>query len=375
MKSERQSTACASMKVMTSPRYIDVAITGKCNLHCLYCSHFTSSSDVDSDLPVEEWLLFFEELKQNGVMSLTLSGGEPFCRGDLAGIIDGIVRNRMRYYILSNGTLIDDEIASFLSGTGRCDGLQISIDGSSPDFHDPFRGEGAFSRAIDGLRALQRRNIPVSVRVTLHKENLHDIERVITLLLEDIGLDTVSTNSACYMGLCRENADLIRLDLEERFKAMETLLRLDAKYPGRIQASSGPLYDAKDWLEMDRARFEGARDLPGRGFLSGCSGPMTQMAVRADGIMIPCGQLGHIELGRINRDPLREVWQNHAKLKRLRERSRTPLTEFKSCRACAYLHYCTGGCPALSYTMAGDAYRPAPECLGEYLAKGGRLPG
>ena len=362
------------MKVMTTPRYIDVAITGKCNLHCLYCSHFTSSSDVPSDLPLEEWLLFFEELNRNGVMRVTLSGGEPFCRSDLRALVQGIVRNRMRFNILSNGTMITDEMALFLSATGRCDGIQISLDGSSPAAHDTFRGEGNFARALAGIRTLQKRRISVSVRVTIHRQNLDDLENTISLLLNDVGLDSLSTNSACYMGLCRENAELIRLNPEERFKAMQMLLALDARYPGRIQASAGPLYEAKDWLAMERARSERAEKWQGRGLLSGCSGPMSQMAVRADGVMIPCSQLSHIELGRINRDPLREIWQHHVELEKLRKRQRTPLTHFETCRSCGYIDYCTGGCPAISYAITGDPYRPAPECIGEYTLQGGRLP-
>ena len=47
-------------------------------------------------------------------MEVTLAGGEPFIREDLKEIIGGIVRNRMRFAILSNGTLITDEMAAFL---------------------------------------------------------------------------------------------------------------------------------------------------------------------------------------------------------------------------------------------------------------------
>ena len=69
---------------------------------------------------------------------------------------------------------------------------------------------------------------------------------------------------------------------------METLLRLTRKYSGRISAQAGPLAEARGWLEMIRARKEGVEQLPNRGFLTGCGGFMTKMAVRADGVMVPC---------------------------------------------------------------------------------------
>ncbi len=86
-----------------------------CNLRCKYCSHFSGAGDVGRDLPAEEWLRFFEELNRCAVLNVTLQGGEPFCREDLEELIEGIVRNRMRFNILSNGTLITDEIAAFLA--------------------------------------------------------------------------------------------------------------------------------------------------------------------------------------------------------------------------------------------------------------------
>ena len=61
----------------------------------------------------------------------------------------------MRFDILSNGTLITDEMAAFLASTGRCDGIQVSIDGSIPMTHDVFRGEGNFLKAIRGIEAPQ----------------------------------------------------------------------------------------------------------------------------------------------------------------------------------------------------------------------------
>jgi MoaA/NifB/PqqE/SkfB family radical SAM enzyme len=66
------------MRLMRSPSSLEIAITGRCNLRCLYCAHFTSARDVPEDLPTSEWLSFFEELGRLAVLRLTLEGGEPF---------------------------------------------------------------------------------------------------------------------------------------------------------------------------------------------------------------------------------------------------------------------------------------------------------
>lgn len=361
---------------MKTPRALDLAITNRCNLRCKYCSHFSGAGDVGQDLPAEEWLKFFEELNQCAVLHVTLQGGEPFYREDLRQIIAGIVSNRMRFDILSNGTLIADETAAFLASTGRCDGVQVSIDGSIPLTHDAFRGRGNFFKAIEGIKCLQRHGVSVSVRVTIHRKNVRELDRIARLLLEDIGLDDFSTNAASYMGLCRRNAEQVQLTVEERSIAMEELLSLSEKYNGRISATAGPLAEAGSWNMMEEARRTGEKDDFEGGFLSACGGPMNTMAVRADGVLVPCIQMSHIELGRINRDDLKTVWQKHPELKRLRGRYNIPLSDFEFCKGCEYIDYCTGNCPALAYLILGNENHPSPDaCLKRFLKAGGRLPG
>ena len=102
---------------------------------------------------------------------------------------------------------------------------------------------------------------------------------------------------------------------------------------------------------------------------------MKEMAVRADGTMSPCSILSHINLGKINRDRLLGVWQNHPEFKRLRERSNISLRGFQFCQDCSYIKYCNGGCPASAYELVGEENHPSPDvCLKRFLEAGGRLP-
>jgi SynChlorMet cassette radical SAM/SPASM protein ScmE len=363
------------MKVMNSPESLDLSITNRCNLRCRYCSHFKSAGDVSRDLPKEEWLSFFKELNSCKVMSVTIEGGEPFVREDLQDIIACVVENRMRFRILSNGTLITDEMAAFIARTGRCNSVQVSIDGSMPATHDSFRGEGSFQKAVQGIKRLKKYQVPIDVRVTIHKHNVRDLGKIARLLLDELGLPGFSTNAASHMGLCRYHADEVQLGVDERLQAMESLLTLNKKYSRRISASAGPLAEAVKWIEMERLRGDGGGAIPGGGYLTGCGGVMSKMAVRSDGIMVPCIQMSHIILGRINQDNIMQVWQHHPELIRLRERSKIPLRDFLYCRECEYIDYCTGNCPALSYTVLGEENHPSLDgCLKRFLEMGGELP-
>jgi SynChlorMet cassette radical SAM/SPASM protein ScmE len=363
------------MRLMRTPKQMDISITNRCNLRCKYCYHFESADDTGRDLPTHEWLPFFEEMGRCAIMLVVLAGGEPFIREDLKEIIEGIIRNRMRFSILTNGTLVTDTMAGYIASTGRCDNIQVSIDGSIPITHDSMRGEGSFRKAIDGIRTLQKHGVPLTVRVTIHRSNVHDLEGVARLLLDEIGLREFSTNSAAYWGLCRKNADMVQLTAADRTLAMETLLRLSRKYEGRISGTAGPLAETRMFHEMETAKEQGIEHLEGRGALTGCNGMSEKLAVRADGVIIPCSQMPAIELGRINQDRLEDVWLHHIELNKLRHRHEISLHSFEFCAGCAYVNYCTGSCPAIACTMVGHPYHPAPDaCYRKFLEEGGKLP-
>ncbi len=362
--------------VISTPRGIDIEITSKCNARCLYCYYFNNPAiDEYRDLPTEEWLTFFDELGRLGVMELTLAGGEAFVRPDLKELINGITRNHMRFSILSNAKLITDDMAKFLANTHRCNHVQISIDGASAEIHDIARGKGSFEGAINGMRILQRNGVPIAVRVTIHHYNVRHLEDIAVFLLEQIGLPSFSTNSAGYLGSCQRNAQKLLLSTEERQYAMETLLKLEKRYKGRISADAGPLAEGRWWGRMETARLSGEEPFPNGGRLTSCGCSFSKLAVRSDGVIVPCNLLAHMELGHINRDSLQDIWINNEILNQHRHRSRISLENFEECADCGYRPYCTGNCPALAYTISGQVDVPSPDaCLRRYLEQGGKLP-
>jgi SynChlorMet cassette radical SAM/SPASM protein ScmE len=363
------------MALMHTPKSVDLSITTKCNLRCKHCSHFSSGSDVETDLATSEWLKFFEELGRCAVMDVCLCGGEPFFHPDLKELITGIVKNHMRFNILSNGTLITEDIAAFIAGTKRCNSVQVSIDGSAPTTHDALRGKGNFVKALEGIKNLKKHNVSTTVRVTIFRDNVRELEKIASLLLEEIGLSGFSTNSASHMGLCRQNAEMVQLTPEEEVIAMDALTKLNKKYTNCIGAAAGPLANAKHWALMLKSYKEGRDPLSGGGYLTSCGGVNSKLAVNPDGTIVPCGQLSHIKLGRVNQDDLKNIWQNHPELIKLRKRREIPLKNFEFCHDCEYINYCRGGCPALSYTITGEVYGPSPDaCLRQFLAKGGSVP-
>ena len=350
-------------KVMRTPRTLDLEITSRCNASCSYCYYLNNPDVVYTDLPTERWMSFFAELARCHVMEVTLQGGEPLLRPDFLTLVDGVVANRMRFGVLTNGSLMTSEIAAHLRATGRCNMVQVSLDGSTAAIHESLRGTGTFAPAVAAIQILQAAALPVTVRVTVHPGNIDDLPMLARLLLDELGLPSFSTNAASSLGSSGKYAPDVLLQPEQRLQAMHLLAELDNAYPGRVQANAGPLADWHAFHAMEDARRSG-QPIPGRGQLVGCGCIFTQLAVRADGAIIPCVMLPQLVLGYIGQDDLAEVWQSSEALKSMRERVHIPLQSFTECNACDWLESCTGNCPGTAFTRTGEIHRPCPEtCL------------
>jgi len=358
--------------VLQAPKSVDLSLTGQCNLSCKYC-FYADSMTTRTDLPTERWLDFFTELGGLGVQRVCLSGGEIFIRPDIFSLMDGVIANRMRYSVLSNGTLITkDVIAAFSEGKRRLrlDSIQVSIDGSCAEIHDLSRPHKSFSRAVCGLRLLVEAKFPATVRVTLNHHNINDLEKIAQLLIDDIGLSGFSTNEAEAMGTARCSGENIMLSEEERRQAMKVLTELNVQYSGRIGAAAGPLARAKMVREIEEKISRGETRMPGRGTLCSCGGVFSKMAVLHDGTMVPCNMLPTLTMGVIGMHSLKEAWLTSPAINAVRRRREIPLSALPECTGCRYTGFCAGGCPASVMAKSGRLIGTDPQsCFRVYFGE------
>jgi len=360
--------------VPAAPKSVDLSITGRCNLSCEYCCYADSMTS-KRDIPEERWADILKELGNMGVQRVSLSGGEVFVRPDIFSIIDSVIKNRMRYSLLSNGTLItEDTITAFQIGKRRLrlDSIQISIDGSCADIHDLSRPPHSFDRAIRGLRLLVQAKFPVTVRVTLNHHNINDLPQIAALLINEIGLRGFSTNEAEFMGTARCTGQNIVLSKEERKQAMEILTDLNKKYEGKIGALAGPLAMATMVAEIETGIAAGETGRPGRGTLCSCGGVFSQMAILHDGTMVPCNMLPTLVMGVAGMHPVQEAWLKSPAINVIRYRRNIPLTVLPECSGCKYAGFCSGGCPASVMSRTGRLIGTDPvHCYRAFHQEGG----
>jgi SynChlorMet cassette radical SAM/SPASM protein ScmE len=358
------------IQVVSTPRRVSIAITGRCNLRCQYC-FYADEMVAKDDLPTKDWLAFFNTLGDLGVMEVTLTGGEAFTRSDLFELIDRLIANRMRYCILTNGTLVTDDLIEKLK-TGkrriRLNYLQVSIDGSCAEVHNRSR-PNSFEHALRGVKLLKEAGIPVIVRTTINKHNLDDLENTAHLLLEDVGLASFGTNEAFPMGAGCQNQGQVSLTSLEKLQAMKTIESLLEKYPGRITGVAGPLAKLKMYAEMERARETGVKTTRwGMGYLTACGCTFSALDVMHNGDIVPCHILPKVILGNIKQDSFKEIWQKHPILKTMRSRQAIPMEIVPGCEDCQWNSYCNGSCPGLAYELTGDFNRANPEdCYRKFL--------
>jgi len=170
--------------------YFQWHITNKCNLRCSHCyqNNYTNSLDMSiQELKDIANKLFpiLSKWKKKGDISIT--GGEPFIRKDLFPFLEYLDSSQeiSHLHILSNGTLITDEVIEGLKKFTKLDSIQISLDGSYPETHDRIRGPGNFDKAIKGIRILISNGMDVKIMYTLQRCNMKDIPSLIDLAIKE----------------------------------------------------------------------------------------------------------------------------------------------------------------------------------------------
>ena len=136
------------------PRLCTFDITYKCNLRCSMCNVWPLGNySKQMELSTKELCDIADNVtKHFSVNNFRILGGEPFVRNDLLTIIQHIKKNKSIIEVVTNGTLIDDDLA-FEIVKSRLDILRISIDGNEP-IHDAIRGQGTYEKIINGIQSI-----------------------------------------------------------------------------------------------------------------------------------------------------------------------------------------------------------------------------
>ena len=330
-------------------------LTERCNLRCRHCYQSgagrqeLSLAQISATI-AEAAAMIADWEKRYGVTidrSCNVTGGEPLLRDDLFAVLEELGRAGFALYLLSNGSLIDQQRAQALAAAG-VQGVQISIEGPA-EIHDDLRGQQSYRRALRGTRHLLAAGLPVTFNVTLSRLNAPYLEKMIESAAA-LGVQRVGFSRLVPAG---QGADLLgqMLTPEEVGRLYRRLLAMPV--PGLEIVTGDPIHG-----QIGHNPPPAAHSTP----YGGCAAGVSGLTLLADGTILPCRRL-EIPLGNVTTDSLREIWATAEVLHRLR----TQALYGGKCTACPRWSGCRG-CRAIAYAYSrangqADYLAEDPQCF------------
>lgn len=151
-------------------------VTNRCNSRCKHCYLAYFKRDSSNEMSTEEAKALISDLKDNGCLRISFSGGEPLLREDIGELINYVRSMGMSVTLNSNGILVPEHINILKN----LDSLAISLDGR-PEHHNILRGEGTGEEALLGVKQAAEAGIRVHINMVLNKYNLDDVDYMLDL--------------------------------------------------------------------------------------------------------------------------------------------------------------------------------------------------
>lgn len=308
-------------QVMKPRHYLQWHILHPCNLHCRHCYQ----DDRDAVMPREEMVSLLDKYTRyleshdfEGQVNLT--GGEPLLHPEFFPLAREVKSRRIRLGILTNGTLITDEIAGELSCLQPAF-VQVSLDGPR-DIHDRIRGEGSFEQALRGIDHLKRYRVRVLVSFTAMKDNYGSLGELAGVCrkhrVDKLWWDRVVTEDPS-----------LYLSTEEFRSLSETAAKLARRY--RFVSCSRAL----QWI-------------PGGDCSYACSAGRRLLVALPNGDLMACRRLPFV-IGNIrDGEDLASIVDGNQTMQMLAR----PVTTDK-CLRCRHYFSCLGGARCVTYAQTG----------------------
>lgn len=326
-------------------------VTERCNFRCEHCyqEQYSARDELDFDglLGVLDQFVEFiahcreQEMPRPVRAHINVAGGEPFVRKDFLDLLAVFAEKKehFSYGILSNGSLIDRELARRLCELGTSF-VQVSIEGTA-ETNNAIRARGAFERAVEALKQLRIENVPTIISFTAHRGNYREFPEVARIGRE-VGAAQVWADRLipAGSGLGLGELSLTPDETREFFEIMES---------SRAQGGYG--FCPTD-ISMGRAlQFRVGGGTPYR-----CVAGEDLITVQPNGDVYPCRRLP-ILVGNLTQTRLIDLYYESELFQKLRGH-----TESVGCEGCSFSKQCRGGLRCLSYAATGDPFASDPGC-------------
>lgn len=337
------------------PLWVDLYMTRRCNLRCIYCfadARYVRRAAAPTGVPATRTggvLAIVDQILALDLRRILITGGEPLLAPDLVEVIGRFSARGVRVQLATNAALLDDSLAGRLREVGLRD-VQAKLDSSEPAIQDELCGvRGSFDTLINGIRILKAHSFVTSVASVVTARNVRTIPRVVELCAE-LGVDEVRPRpySAGIWALAGRGGEALHASADDIAWLEARLAELRERYRGTMIVKP---------MALDPLRRKPEHALPA------CTGMMCSCTILDNGLVVPCETLADFAeefvMGDATQQPLVDIWaseRTQAWLRRERPRIDGP------CRSCAEFARCKGGCPWRAYVAYGG-WSIDPTCI------------
>ena len=332
-------------------------ITNRCNLRCTHCyqQDYSDSNELDfTGLKriADEIIVTLRKWGKKGDIAIT--GGEPLMKQEIFPLINYLETfdEIASLDILSNGTLLDEQVLEKIVKLKKLRCIQISLDGASAKSNDAIRGHGSFEKALGAIRSLRSRKIQVNVMFTLQRKNAMEIGAIIDLAQrEDIRFLTIERFVPTGSGVRIRNEMLSPQEVKIAFNYISERAGQEIDEKGStIITRARPL-----WVLCNGSCPSSINESKIVGGV--CSVGLDGVCILPDATVLPCRRLP-IPIGNLTSDSLLKIWHTSSLLWEIANKSNLK----GKCKSCTFINKCSG-CRAMAYAYSGDYLGEDPQCF------------
>jgi radical SAM protein len=349
-----------------APFTIAWEITHACAFACRHCRAEAQPRRDSRELTTAEAFHLIDQIREFGNPILVLTGGDPMMRRDLFDLLSYAVGRGLRTSLTPTTTRLVTPQALRRVRQAGVRRIAISIDGSSADAHDAFRGFlGSFEIALRIARAAAEAGLSLQVNTTVSRYNLRQLDELAELVSS---LGAVQWSLFFLVPTGRATAaDMI--SPQEHESTFHWLSELSRRAPFDVKSTAAPAYRR---VVVQRARAGGAGHGPialagaGYRYQDGLARPAMGVNdgkgfcfISHIGDVYPSGFLP-LAAGNVRECSVVEIYRDS---KLFRELRRPDLLEGK-CGRCEFREVC-GGSRARAYALTGNELAEDPSCVYE----------
>ncbi len=169
-------------KENTVPLNVTFELTPFCNFNCVMCYVQLTKEQAKKQgelLSAKEWLDIARQAKDLGTLNVCLTGGEPFLHPEFWEIYSELNKMGFLISILSNGSLIDEELMEKFRLYGMPFMMKLTLYGTSDETYKRTCGSSdGFSKISKAIDLLKKEKVPCKLTATIVHENVCDLQEM-----------------------------------------------------------------------------------------------------------------------------------------------------------------------------------------------------